>query len=307
MNNIKSQDVYKDAGQNVIFSVLEFKRENKNSELKQFNEFIERFPSLVNSLRIRSKEDNLKVAIGFSNNSWDYLFEGQPKPKELETFNGLSGVHEMPGSDGDLFFHIRANSQATVYELMSQIMLFLNDAVKTIDETHGFRYFEGRAIIGFIDGTEAPAEDDSVEFAVIGEEDSNFAGGSYAFAQKWIHNMQTWNDKSTEEQEKFVGRKKFSDIELDDDKKDIQTHNSASKIEIDGVEQKIIRMNVPFSNPTLNETGTYFIGYSRHWKVTKKMLEQMIARDDHLLSFSKVISGQLFFIPSQNFIDDLSK
>ncbi len=53
----------------------------------------------------------------------------------------------------------------------------------TLDETHGFRYFEGRAIIGFVDGTENPSALDTPEYAVIGDEDPAFENGSYAFAR----------------------------------------------------------------------------------------------------------------------------
>ncbi|MDR0899304.1 MAG: Dyp-type peroxidase [Lactobacillaceae bacterium] len=305
INVADSQDVYKDVGQNVLFEVLEFKRENKDEDLNAFQEFITKLPSLINSLRIRAADDGLKVAFGISNQGWDYLFPDRVKPKELETFMGLKNVHEMPATGGDLFFHIRAKTEAVVYELMSQIMLFLSKNVNVLDETHGFRYFEGRAIIGFIDGTEAPAEQDAAPYALIGDEDPEYIDGSYAFAQKWIHDMNIWDHMKVEKQEKAIGRHKFNDIELDDNQKDVNAHNVAAKIEIDGVEQKIVRMNVPFSNPAKGETGTYFIGYSRHWEVTKMMLEQMIEKDDMLLHFSNVVTGQLFFIPSRSFIAEL--
>ena len=52
---------------------------------------------------------------------------------------------------------------------------------------------DGKAIIGFVDGTENPAVDENpYHFAVIGEEDADFAGGSYVFVQKYIHDMVAW-------------------------------------------------------------------------------------------------------------------
>ncbi|MDR2660843.1 MAG: Dyp-type peroxidase [Lactobacillaceae bacterium] len=309
MNNIKnSQDVYKDLGESVIFSTLKLNRKSHEDELNAISKLADRLPSFINSLRIRVPEDNLNVSFGFSNNAWIYLFGKEAKkPKELETFTGLKNKHEMPGTDDDLFFHIRANSQAPVFELMNDIMTILSPFVSVSDETHGFRYFEGRAIIGFIDGTEAPNKNDAVDYALIGDEDVDFIDGSYAFGQKWIHNMKNWENKTAEDQEKSIGRHKFSDIELEEDEKYSNAHNVASKIEINGVEQKIVRMNVPFSNPSLQETGTYFIGYSKKWSVTKMMLEQMIELDDKLLSFSTVISGQLFFIPSLKTLSDIAE
>lgn len=175
-----------------------------------------------------------------------------------------------------------------------------------LGETKGFRYLEGRAIIGFIDGTEAPAIEDAADYAIIGDEDPDFENGSYAFAQKWQHDMAFWEKLSVEHQEKAVGRHKFDDMELDDEDKLENAHNVASKLEIDGEEQKIIRMNVPFSDPALDYTGTYFIGYARHWQVTKQMLVQMLEKSDFLLTFSTLLSGQLFFIPSRDTLADIA-
>ena len=184
MNPSKAQDVWKDAGEHVQFTVLELKRENQAKEQEAIQEFVERFQAITRSLRIRDNKGNLKVSLGFSNDAWDYLFPNAPKPKELETYQTLTGPkYEMPAAKGDIFLHIRANDEAAVYEFMAQVMLFIRDITNVVDETKGFRYFEGRAIIGFIDGTENPEPQDAAEYAIIGDEDPTFENGSYAFAQ----------------------------------------------------------------------------------------------------------------------------
>lgn len=307
MNPNQAQDVWKDAGEHVQFTVLELNRQDQQKEQAAIQEFVDRFQAITRSLRIRDNKGNLKVALGFSNNAWDYLFPDAPKPKELETYQTLTGPkYQMPASKGDLFLHIRANDEAAVYEFMSQAMLFLRDITTVVDETKGFRYFEGRAIIGFIDGTENPQVEDAAGYAIIGDEDPYFENGSYAFAQKWRHQMDIWNKLTTETQEKAVGRKKFSDLELDDGEKFSNAHNVASQAKINGVEQKIVRMNVPYSDPASGNTGTYFIGYSRYWKVTKTMLQNMLDKNDYLLSFSDILSGQLFFIPSRPLLNKIA-
>jgi putative iron-dependent peroxidase len=212
----------------------------------------------------------------------------------------------MPATDGDLFFHIRASNEAVVYECQTQFQRVLAPITSVLDETKGFRYFEGRAIIGFIDGTEAPAIEDAADYALVGEEDPQFINGSYAFAQKWQHDMPIWEHMTTGDQEKAVGREKFSDFELDDDDKFKNAHNVASKYEVDGVEQKIVRMNVPYAQPAVGNIGTYFIGYARHWTVTKGMLQNMVDQGDFLLTFSKLLSGQVFFIPSRDLLAQIA-
>ncbi|MDR3190583.1 MAG: Dyp-type peroxidase [Lactobacillaceae bacterium] len=307
VNPGKAQDVWKDVGRNVDFIVLKLKRENQADEQAAIQEFADRSQAIIRSLRIRADQDDLKVSIGFSANAWDWLFPTAAKPAELETFTSLKGPeYTMPATEGDIFLHVRAATEAVVYETVTQFMYFLKDVTTLVDETKGFRYFEGRAIIGFIDGTEAPAIEDAADYAIVGDEDPEFINGSYAFAQKWVHEMDVWEAMKIEHQEKAVGRHKFNDLELDDEEKLPNAHNVAAKVEIDGEEQKIVRMNVPFSDAASGKTGTYFIGYARHWQVTKLMLTQMVEQSDFLLTFSRLQSGQLFFIPSRDLLAEIA-
>ena len=162
-----AQDVWKDAGKHVQFTVLELKRQDQKHEQEVVTAFADRYQAILRSLHIRDNEGCLRATFGFSSDAWDYLFPNAPKPKELVSYQTLRGdKYEMPATKGDLFFHIRANDEAVVYEAMSQFMLFLRDITNVVDETKGFRYFEGRAIVGFIDGTEAPEMELASQYAL---------------------------------------------------------------------------------------------------------------------------------------------
>jgi porphyrinogen peroxidase len=294
-----AQDVYKDAGKNVLFTTLQINRQDADTDREKVQNLVSREQAIVRSMNIRYPEEHLKIAFGFSNDAWDYLFPAAKKPQELESFKAVKGPkYTSPATPADLFIHIRADSEAVVYEVASQIREYYQDFTKVMDETKGFRYFEGRAIIGFVDGTENPEMQKASGYAIIGDEDPDFVNGSYAFAQKYMHDMDAWNALKTEDQEKAIGRKKYSDLELEDDDKLENAHNIASQDNDDGIEHKIVRMNVPFSNPSAGTTGTYFIGYARHWTVTKRMLENMFGQSDRLLDFSTPVTGNMFFIPS---------
>lgn len=301
INTNQAQDVWKDAGKSVEFIILKLKRKDVLQEKENLIEFVDRYEAILRSQKIRNVDANIKASLGFSYKGWRYLFPDASVPKELEEYTDMSdNGYTMPkGIDGDLFLHIRADNEGIVYEIVSQLMVFLKDFTDVLDETKGFRYLEGRSIIGFIDGTENPTPEEAADYGLIGNEDREFINGSYAFAQKWKHNMDKWNSYTTEIQEKAIGRRKYSDLELDDQDKYKNAHNITSKAEINGEEQKIIRMNVPYSNPAYNIRGTYFIGYSRYWHVTKLMLENMLSKEDFLLSFSDILYSQLFFIPSK--------
>ena len=113
------------------------------------------------------------------------------------------------------------------------------------------------------------------EAAIVGDEDPAFAGGSYVIVQKYLHDMKGWNALPVETQERIIGRKKLSDIELKDAEKPPFAHNALTSIEENGKEVKILRDNMPFGRPGHGEFGTYFIGYSRTPRITETMLQNM--------------------------------
>ena len=303
-----AQDVFKDAGESVIFVMLSLKREDIEKEREIIADMADRMEAIQRSMSIRVAPETVKLSFGFSNRAWEYLFPTAKKPKELEDFQGVNGEHHTaPATPADLFLHVRAGQAATSYLVVDQIMSFLRPVVDVVDETHGFHYLEGRAIIDFIDGTENPVGEEAKEWAIIGVEDPEFINGSYAFAQKYIHDLDAWRALPTEVQEKYVGRRKYSDLELSDEEKDPRAHNIISQDNRDGEEHKIVRMNVVFANPGEGVRGTYFIGYARHWNVTRQMVTNMFTQDDRLLEYSTAEKGQLFFIPSKEILGRIAE
>ena len=133
-----------------------------------------------------------------------------------------------------MLFHIRAEREDLCFELATQIMTKLRTAVASADEVHGFRYFDARDLLGFVDGTENPVNEKAVDAAIVGAEDPAFAGGSYVIVQKYLHDMVAWNALTTEAQERIIGRTKLSDIELDAAVKPTSAHNALTIIEENG-------------------------------------------------------------------------
>ena len=309
---MKPQDVTNKPGENALFMV--FGLTTGNDAVEKATELCGSFAAMVKSMRNRFPDAEVSAVIGFGAKAWTKLFPELPRPKELEIFKEIKGAkHTAVSTPGDLFFHIRAKRRDVCYELAAMVSNALQGATEHIDEVHGFRYFDGRAIIGFVDGTENPETDEAYGFATIGDEDPFFKGGSYAFAQKYIHNMSKWNNLSTEEQEKAVGRRKYNDLELNDEEKPENAHNAVTNITgEDGSELKIVRANMPFANPAKGEFGTYFIGYAGTFTTTRRMLENMFIGDpagnsDKLLDFSTAVTGTLFFVPTFDLLDKLSE
>jgi porphyrinogen peroxidase len=268
--------------------------------------------ALLRAVETRDLEAALSCIMGIGSEAWDRLF-GPPRPAMLHPFREIrAGERHAVSTPGDLLFHIRAKRMDLCFELATQIMARLGDAVAPEDEVHGFRYFDDRDLIGFVDGTENPRGQAAIDAVLIGEEDAAFAGGSYVIVQKYLHDLAGWDALSTEAQERIIGRKKLSDIELDDSVKPTSAHNALTTIVEDGKEIKILRDNMPFGRPTQGEFGTFFIGYSRSPSTTERMLENMFVgrppgNYDRLLDFSRAVTGNLFFVPSATFLEDVSE
>jgi putative iron-dependent peroxidase len=268
-------------------------------------------PGLLRAVGFRDIEAKLSCVMGIGSEAWDRLF-GQPKPAELHPFREIkAGPRHAVATAGDLLFHIRAKRMDLCFELATQIMAALGDAVTAVEEVHGFRYFDDRDLLGFVDGTENPTAQAALDAVYIGDEDPPFAGGSYVITQKYLHDMAGWNALSTETQERIIGRTKLADIELDDTTKPSYAHNALTIIEEGGKEIKILRDNMPFGRVGEKEFGTYFIGYSRSPRTIEQMLENMFVGKppgnyDRLLDFSVAKTGTLFFVPSATFLDSVA-
>lgn len=263
--------------------------------------------SLVRGVGFRAAEGRLSCVMGVGSEAWDRLF-GDPRPKALHPFREIRGVHHAPATPGDLLFHIRATRMDLCFELATTIMARLQGAVTVGDTVQGFKYFDNRDLLGFVDGTENPVAQAAVDATLIGDEDATFAGASYVIVQKYLHDLDKWNAIPVEQQERIIGRKKLSDIELTEAEKPSFAHNALTSIEENGEDLQILRDNMPFGDIGKGELGTYFIGYARSPARIERMLENMFVGNppgnyDRLLDVSRAVTGSLYFIPSTTFLD----
>ncbi|WP_156096651.1 Dyp-type peroxidase [Amycolatopsis jejuensis] len=266
-------------------------------------------PGLQRTVGFRGLGDGLTCVAGISSGAWDRLYGG-PRP---------AGLHELPVFEGarhvsvttkaDLLFHLRAERMDLCFELETLIMNRLRGSVTVVDEVPGFRYFDARDVLGFVDGTENPTGR-GIAAAVLVDDDEPFDGGSYVVVQKYLHDMASWNALTTEQQELVIGRRKLSDVELSDEDKPANSHIALNVItDDDGNEMEILRDNMPFGRPAHDEFGTYFIGYAKSPAVLERMLSNMFVGSppgnyDRILDFSTPHTGALFYVPTVDFLEE---
>jgi putative iron-dependent peroxidase len=267
--------------------------------------------ALRRSVAFRIPEGELTCVVGVGSALWDRLC-GNPRPEGLHPFPGFAGArHTAVATPGDLLFHLRAHRLDLCFELAERLMSRLTGCGQVVDEVHGFKSFDERDLLGFVDGTENPEGASAIRAVLIGDEDPDFAGGTYVVVQKYLHDLDAWDAISVDEQERAIGRTKLSDIELDDDVKPANSHVALNTVVDDkGEERQIVRYNMPFGRVGVREFGTYFIGYARRPDVIEQMLTNMFigkppGNHDRILDFSRAVTGNLFFVPATDFLEDL--
>lgn len=267
---------------------------------------------LIKDVRIRSAQNLFTCNVGIGHRVWNDL-TGKPSPRELKPFTEVKGAkHTAVATAGDLIYHIRADAMDLIVEFERILLEAFGDAVTVVDEVAGFRYFDGRDLLQFVDGTANADGSSAAKDTIVADEDPAYAGGSYVVTQKYLHNLGAWHNEPTQIQEAIIGRRKFDNVELPDAGADEQkAHKTLCTITDDDGEHDILRDNMPFASPGKNEYGTYFIGYSRHLWVIEKMLERMFIGappplHDRILDFSTAMTGTTFFAPARQFLTDLN-
>lgn len=308
---MNAQRVTDEPNKNTIFMVWQFK--DNTSYEEAFKDLCALVINLNNSAITRFPESKASCVLGISCHAWKKLELPTPLPKELVPFKEIKGsMHTAVSTPGDLHLHFRADNSSLCVDMAIEITKILQPVADCLVDIQGFRYWDGRSILGFVDGTENPQGADRDFFAKVGEEDANYQGGSYVFVQKYVHDMSAWNKMSVEEQEKVIGRSKQNDIELSGDKKPSNAHVALTNVKgEDGEELKVVRDNMPFRTNDNGEVGTYFIAYASTFSTVQKMLENMfignpVGNYDRILDFSVAKTGTLFFAPTMDMLSSFA-
>jgi putative iron-dependent peroxidase len=267
-------------------------------------------PALVDDVGALDPSAELVCTVSFGAEFWDIVSPGK-KPAALRPFHALNVEgRSAPSTGGDLFLHLISRRTDLNMETVLRAMRRFDDRIEVTDEVHGFRYLDSRDLTGFIDGTENPSGDaERAGAALIGDEDAEFAGGSYVFAQRYVHNLRDWTELPVDEQERIIGRRKPDSEELPEDLKPATAHISRVVIEENGEELEILRHSFPYGSAT--EAGLFFIAYTKDLSIPERMLARMLGAGDdhlhdHLMHHTQAVTGATFFAPSLELLTSLA-
>jgi len=236
--------------------------------------------------------------------------ETMPKPVGDAQYDLL---HNKPfiHTGGDLWFHIKGNTEKGCEEIFNQIVNLLDSDTqgdgndkKNIQDTraskmHGGKVFGGR----FIDGLVNPVDEVNLSAnIVVGEEDDNYRGASFVIQQKFKHNWDQLNDMNLIEMENMIGRNHQNTIiPMREDRSHIRCarHTSGEKLT-----QKIFRQALPYGSSGVKgqEEGVYFVAYTKTYAVYDDLIQSIVGPEagfvkDKMLSNSHAVSGNFWFVP----------
>ncbi|AWL13061.1 putative deferrochelatase/peroxidase YfeX [Saliniradius amylolyticus] len=243
------------------------------------------------------------VAVG--SNYWLELYPGLI-PIELAPFPDMHcGDRHAPAVPCDLYIQIRADRADVCFGLGMAVYELLKPYVELVEQVKGFRYLDGRDLNGFRDDNGNPRGLRKMDVAIVGDNDPDFAGGSYLHIQRYRHNMDRWEQLSEAEQEVVMGRTKADGVPLPESLLDSGSHFQRTSQAQDGQPQEILRQSMPYGD--MQEQGLFFVSCAASPKPFTRMLESMIYGDDEgtydkLLDYTSAETGAAFFAPSVSFI-----
>ena len=222
-------------------------------------------------------------------------------PEDLKPFETIVGSDDKsaPSTQRDIFIWIQSNQRDEVFARGLAWTHALRNIAELKQEEHGFLFRDNRDLTGFIDGTSNPKDNDRLEVALLAS--GSHSGGSYVMTQRWLHDLTAFHALDVEEQERVIGRTKKSSIELDEEHIPSDSHVSRTEIRREGSEVEIYRRSTPTGD--LTDAGLYFLAFSADLRRFTWILESMFGKTedsicDHLLSYSKPLTGSFYFAPN---------
>lgn len=281
----------------------------KNLSIEDFKERLKQLFTTRDRLITQHPNAQIKTAVAFGPELWSKLYEQAPAGfKQLEP---IQGSFNMPVVPADVLIHIASARADICFALSQSFFEGIRDQVEVLDERVCFRYFDGRDITGFIDGTENPQfPDDRAEVALLGEDAGIFQDGSFIFAQRYAHNLDKWKKLKVDAQEQVMGRTKLESIELEDEVKPANAHIARTVVEDEeGEEMEILRHSLPYGDGR-GDQGLFFIAYTKDLKIIDTMLVRMFGTSgdgihDRLLHFVTPMDGAYYFAPSEELLEEV--
>ena len=221
----------------------------------------------------------------------------------LRSFPSLVGPGvDIPATPAGLWVWLRGDDLGKLVRSANVLKALLAPAFRADEVVDGFKHDEtpegmGRDLTGYEDGTENPEDDEAVEAAVVRGAGPGLDGSSFVAAQRWIHELDTFNRMGGEERDHVIGRRISDNEEIDDAPESADVTRTAQ--EDFEPEAFVVRRSMPWAGP--DSEGLEFVAFGATLDAYEAQLTRMSGLEDGtvdaLFRFSRPVTGAYFWCP----------
>ncbi len=233
-------------------------------------------------------------------------------PADFQPYPGYTSADgkEAKATQEELLIWVHSDHKDRNWATQFRFRTAVKGHMTVARETLAWIYGASQDLTGFIDGTGNPEPQRQHECAIIPDGQPG-AGGSFAIAQRWVHDLDYFNKLSPEDQENLFGRTKLNSVRLE---KQVPTSH-LSHVELregqtaDASKPKrgeVVRRSTPYALHD-GTVGLYFLGFCKEQAPLRERMEAIYGLNgqarDALTDYSTPASGSYYFAPSNEMLD----
>jgi putative iron-dependent peroxidase len=269
---------------------------------------LNKIKSVIRDVRAHCASEGINLVVGFGPTLLADLTSDVPDDfQPFVTIESADGSgRQAKGTQEELLFWMNHNDKGLVWLAQYQARTALKGHMKVARETPTFIYGASLDMTGFIDGTGNPQGEAAERAAAVVPDGQPGAGGSFINAQRWIHDLEAWNEMSVEEQEQVFGRRKADSARLEKQPafshlSHVELREGATADDTKPKRDEMTRRSTPYAFHD-GSVGLYFMAFCKTQAPFRERLRAMYAADggvrDRLVDFSNPASGSFYFAPS---------
>jgi putative iron-dependent peroxidase len=216
----------------------------------------------------------------------------------LRSFEGAVGPGlELPATPAALWCWLRGDDRGDLLHLTRAVQAAVGPALRLEQVIDAFRHGKGLDLSGYEDGTENPRGDAAVQTAGVQGQGAGLDGGSFVAVQQWLHDFNSFERMSPQQQDESIGRRRSDNVEIDD--APASAHVKRTAQESFDPEAFVLRRSMPWSEA--QRAGLVFVAFGRSYDAFEAQLQRMIGAEDGitdaLFRFTRPLTGAYFWCP----------